>query len=88
MTGKEIGRFFTVRELRKELSRRGRHAHRGNMACRSENHMQEDKQVDDRMEVVKMRLRKFDSIERVRKELRSRVSDCEQKKVNCWNTLT
>ena len=27
--------------------------------------MQEDKQVDDRMEVMKMRLRKFDSIERV-----------------------
>ena len=66
MTGKEIGRFFTVRELRKELSRRvGGHAHRGNTACRGENRMQEDKRVDDRMEIPKMRLRKFDSIERV-----------------------
>lgn len=47
------------------LPARGGHAHRGNMACRIENPMQEDKQVDDRMEISKMRLRKFDSIERV-----------------------
>ena len=38
------------------------------MACRSENHMRGDKQVDDRTEVMKMRLRKFDNITKVVKE--------------------
>lgn len=47
---------------------RGRHAHRGNMACRSEGHMQEDKQVDDRMETPKMRLRKFNNITKIVRE--------------------
>lgn len=38
------------------------------MACRSESNMQEDKQIDGRMEIPKMKLREFDNITKVVKE--------------------